>query len=781
MKKVQIVLISLMCFVFFGGRAQNAPVTKAGSITNAVPGTISIPVTVSNFINIGGITLTLDYDPAVLSFMGATNNAAFSGMNVTANTPGRILIGWVSVSGGTTLPDMTHMVDISFTYISGTSALTWYNNGGTCEFTNYASGIVLNDLPTSSYYVNGIVTDHTAPLTIAPVITQVSGTSVTVPVTVSNFTNIKTISLSLEYDPFVLTFQNATANSVFDGGMVVSSLISTGGKRKIIMSYMGMPISSLPDGSHLVDLVFTYSNLNGSNYSELTWINGGSSEYTDQFDNTLVDDPTTDYYQNGLVTSQLAPVTLLPTITNASAGPLNIPVKVIGFKDIKVLSLTFEYNPAVMTYVSNTPNAVFGSGLLVFAQNLPNGNKKLVMSWLGSVPATIADNGTITILNFTYLSGTTALTWPSGGASCEYADINDNPLWDMPTATHYTNGLVTAHAAPRTKAETLNMAASGVTVSVPVNVWNFANIGSFTLTLDYDPGVLTYLGNTPNSSLVATLSVSAASGRIQMGWYYTGAPNTSLSFPDSTTLITLNFTYHGGTSPLIFYNIGGTCEYTEGVTNTILNDLPTSVYYINGKVAPYRKLNLKTYIEGLYNTTTKQMNHVRNEIANQYTDTDSIADQVTVELHDATNYSHIVYVASNVNFSINGVVYLNDIPDLYSASYYLTVRHRNAVETTSATPVSFAGGITIYSFNVASKAFGSNMKQLSDGAWVIYSGDVNQDGIIDAADMIAVDNDAATNVNGYVVTDINGDGVVDTTDITFLDTNANNFIGAIKP
>ena len=83
-------MFSLLCFLFYTGTAQNAPVTTVGSNTNAVPGAVSIPVTVSNFIGIGGVTLTLDYDPAVLTFQGATHNAALTGLQVTANTPGRI-------------------------------------------------------------------------------------------------------------------------------------------------------------------------------------------------------------------------------------------------------------------------------------------------------------------------------------------------------------------------------------------------------------------------------------------------------------------------------------------------------------------------------------------------------------------------------------------------------------------------------------------------------------------------------------------------------------------
>ena len=769
-----------MSLLFITGRSQNSPITTAGSITNVIPGTISIPVMVSNFINIGGITLTLDYDPGVLTFQGATHNAAFSGMLITGSTPGRILIGWVGIAGGVTLPDVTDIVDISFIYTSGSSYLSWYDNGGNCEYTLYGSSVPLTDQPTSTYYHNGIVTNHSAPVTTAPVITDVTSGSVIVPITVTNFSDIMVISLTLEYDPTVLTFITGNPNAVFGQDMLVNSLPSTNGKRKIVISYMGLlPINSLADRSHLVDLVFTYSDLQGSNYSELTWkVDGGACEYADQYNNILEDEPTADYYQNGLIASKVSPVTILPTITNAAAGSIDIPVRVTGFNNIKVLSLTFEYNPDVMTYSTQTQNGIFDGELIVFTQPLPNGDKKLIMSWLGVSPVSISDNGTITVLHFTYISGTTSLQWLDNGGSCEYADVHDNPLWDSPTASYYLNGLVTGHSAPRTKAETISVASIGGTVSVPINVWNFHTIGSFSLTLDYDPGVLTFLNATANPLFAAHLSISAASGRILMGWFYTGQYGTSLSLPDSTTILALNFTYHGGTSPLIFYNNGGTCEYTEGVTNEVLYDQPTDIYYINGSVSPNRTLNLKAFIEGLYDNISHQMNQAMNEDASQFPI--PIADKISVELHDASNYSHILFTASNVNLSVNGAASVT-IPAIYHDPYYITIKNRNSIETVSASPVSLVGSITGYAFDGVLKAYGSNLQPFPDGTWAIISGDVNQDGIIDSGDAALVDNAARFATTGYITEDINGDGLVDASDMNIWDNHAFWGLGAITP
>jgi hypothetical protein len=63
----------------------------------------------------------------------------------------------------------------------------------------------------------------------------------------------------------------------------------------------------------------------------------------------------------------------------------------------------------------------------------------------------------------------------------------------------------------------------------------------------------------------------------------------------------------------------------------------------------------------------------------------------------------------------------------------------------------------------------------------MYSGDVNQDDIIDGTDTQLIDNDAAAFLSGYVNTDVNGDDFVDGTDASITGNNADAFISAITP
>lgn len=118
---------------------------------------------------------------------------------------------------------------------------------------------------------------------------------------------------------------------------------------------------------------------------------------------------------------------------------------------------------------------------------------------------------------------------------------------------------------------------------------------------------------------------------------------------------------------------------------------------------------------------------------------------------------------------------------LQGNSYYIVIKHRNSIETWSANPVTITGDSTVYDFTTSlSQAYGNNMI-LVGGVASIYSGDVNQDGVIDIADISLIDNDGYNYVSGYVVTDLNGDGIVDGSDAAIVDNNAYNFIYAITP
>jgi len=63
----------------------------------------------------------------------------------------------------------------------------------------------------------------------------------------------------------------------------------------------------------------------------------------------------------------------------------------------------------------------------------------------------------------------------------------------------------------------------------------------------------------------------------------------------------------------------------------------------------------------------------------------------------------------------------------------------------------------------------------------MYSGDVDQDGLVELNDASLTDNDIFSFTAGYVSSDVNGDGIVDLDDISFVDNNTTLFISVIRP
>lgn len=173
-------------------------------------------------------------------------------------------------------------------------------------------------------------------------------------------------------------------------------------------------------------------------------------------------------------------------------------------------------------------------------------------------------------------------------------------------------------------------------------------------------------------------------------------------------------------------------------------------------------LNLTCSIEGMWNGATHVQDTIRTFIRNTVSPY-AIVDSARIFLDPSGNG-----VASFLNVG--------------NATKYISIKHRNAVETWSSTGVVFKiDSTTTYNFTTAaSKAFGNNMR-LKAGRFCFYSGDVNQDGLIEAADLSAVDNAAANFVIGYVRTDLTGDNFVDGTDYGIADNNAFNFISSITP
>jgi len=180
------------------------------------------------------------------------------------------------------------------------------------------------------------------------------------------------------------------------------------------------------------------------------------------------------------------------------------------------------------------------------------------------------------------------------------------------------------------------------------------------------------------------------------------------------------------------------------------------------------KFRLTVLMEGMYFPIFNQMTR---------------KDTIKVLLRNATSPYAIrdSAIAQIDSIMFNG---LFKFPVPPAGTYYIVAKHFNCIETWSK-----ASGQSLittdtntYSFTTAaSQAFGNNMK-LKGSKYCMYSGDINQDGIVDGSDLSRIHTDAVNFVKGVrIPTDLTGDNVVDGSDYAIGDNNGFNFVVVIKP
>ena len=182
-------------------------------------------------------------------------------------------------------------------------------------------------------------------------------------------------------------------------------------------------------------------------------------------------------------------------------------------------------------------------------------------------------------------------------------------------------------------------------------------------------------------------------------------------------------------------------------------------------------VNLKMFIQGYY-TGSGTMTSVKNN-QDGVSPTDEV-ENLTVELHDATTYALVATTTATLKTNGTMVCTFATAP---SGSFYIAVKGSNLVQTWSATPQTVGATPLAFDFSTTesqSYTDGSqpSVVELETGVWGMYSGDVNQDEIIDAFDTSAISNDSDAAAFGVLATDLNGDGIVDAFDASLGSNNS---------
>lgn len=204
-----------------------------------------------------------------------------------------------------------------------------------------------------------------------------------------------------------------------------------------------------------------------------------------------------------------------------------------------------------------------------------------------------------------------------------------------------------------------------------------------------------------------------------------------------------------------------------GVSNTI------PVFVDSCSIA----LHVKLFLQGFYAGSGQ----LASALFNQGVSSNPFhCDSVAVSLHEP-NFPYAVLETKQVMLDVNGqaqAYFLTTPP----GTYYVSITHRNSIQTFLNTPIVLGPTTTMYDLTLSSgQAYGNNLIEVESGKWAMYSGDINQDLVVDAFDYVLQDPDVIAGAFGYLSTDLTGDGIVDAFDYIILDSNLISGISAITP
>ncbi len=401
-------------------------------------------------------------------------------------------------------------------------------------------------------------------------------------------------------------------------------------------------------------------------------------------------------------------------------------------------ALSADSNLSALTISLGTINPSFSSSIVSYTTSVSNGTTSITLT------PTVANNNASAQLR---INGGVYTSVNSGSSSAALAlNIGSNSIEIKVTAQNGTS--IKIYTITVTRAGSSNADLSALTLS------------SGTLSPAFASATTSYTASVSNAITSLTVTPTLADTTASVQVRVNGGTYASVSNGSASSALALNV----GSNTI---NVLVTAQDSSSKTYTIT---------VTRTGSSGSTLNITAFFEGLYlgssNMTAAPFN------ADGLTP-NTIADTLTIVLHDKYNFDSVFAVTSTVNTS--GLAIFN-LPAIYTGNaYYIAIKNRNSLETWTADTVLITS-TTSYNFsNNALKAYGSNLVNLGSGVFGIYSGDINQDGLIDRNDFTDVDNDNSNFASGYLYTDTNGDGFVDGNDFTLIDNNGSMFISISRP
>jgi hypothetical protein len=380
---------------------------------------VTVPVKVSDFDNIISVQGTIQFDPAIITYV-STQNYGLPGMNssnfgITQVGSGKLTFSWFDGSlAGVTLADSTVIFSITFNIIGSsgqTSALSFINAPTLMEVVNKFLLVETLTLVDGSVQVQSIVpsTDLTLYL---DTITSDAGSQVSISLRALDFRNINSIQGTLQWDPSVATYAGISYYGLpgMNAGNFGTSQTGTG---KLMFSWSDGTLQgqNLADNAALFSILF---NLTGS---------PGTQTMVDLVDvPTLVEavDSLSHVLNIAEVSGRIRISSAVPsgsitlycdTVSAPTASTVDVSMRAIDFINIISAQGTIQFNTAIATYNSITYFGLPNMDISNFGLS-QTGSGKIMYSWNDPTLAgvTIADSAILFTMRFNVVGAPGTIT-----------------------------------------------------------------------------------------------------------------------------------------------------------------------------------------------------------------------------------------------------------------------------------------------------------------------------------------------------------------------------------
>jgi len=392
-------------------------------ITEAVPGPVTVDLTFSNLTNVGAITLYIEYDDVLLGYSGPSQ-MTFLGSTMLINTMSnhRLGLSWFNTTGQNII---TAVIPLQFDYLGGFSSDFHFmpdceiaTNTGALIDATYIDGSIENhewtdiDGAVGFYWYDAEVGEQM----VIPLLREgyTSG-----PV---SFEEVSSITLFIEFDPAMLTYQGV-ANNIH--GFSVSQ--SNG---LLSLTWSSVDEEDFRDFDEFLDLLFTYNGGTAGLYFQSgSMVTSGTEILTTYFvDSYIFPEAAAANLTISNVVSPGAAFELVPPTNDTLWLPVQVqvPVTASGItSSAGAIAINMVYDADKLTYTGYSAGSLSGwtvshsEGQLSFLKTNASGM---------AIP-----DGTLFTLKFDYLTGLAPIEFRPGTflqePDLDFIPVNLNNGW----------------------------------------------------------------------------------------------------------------------------------------------------------------------------------------------------------------------------------------------------------------------------------------------------------------------------------------------------------------